>query len=80
MSESYHGHGGHELFIVDNSAEGWTGLRYLSEWCTITKSFDIAYYSKIIVALNETIPIMGRIDEVIEAHGGWSMAFVHSPA
>lgn len=33
---------GHELFIVDNSVEGWKGLRYLSEWCKISKSFDIA--------------------------------------
>lgn len=33
---------GHELFIVDNSVEGWTGLRYLAEWCSIAKSFDIA--------------------------------------
>jgi len=33
---------GRELFIVDNSVSGWTGLRYLEEWCTIAKSFDIA--------------------------------------
>ena len=33
---------GHELFIVDNSVKGWTGLRYLAEWCSIAKSFDIA--------------------------------------
>lgn len=31
-----------ELFIVDNSVSGWTGLRYLEEWTTIAKSFDIA--------------------------------------
>lgn len=23
---------GRELFIVDNSVSGWTGLRYLEEW------------------------------------------------
>ena len=34
--------GGGELFIVDNSISGWTGLRYLQEWCGIAKSFDIA--------------------------------------
>ncbi|MGH8672727.1 MAG: hypothetical protein ACREVG_00265 [Burkholderiales bacterium] len=31
-----------DLFIVDNSVSGWTGLRYLEEWCGIAKSFDIA--------------------------------------
>jgi len=33
---------GYELFIVDNSISGWTGLRYLEEWCSIARSFDIA--------------------------------------
>ena len=33
---------GRELFIVDNSSSGWTGLRYLEEWCGIAKAFDIA--------------------------------------
>ena len=33
---------GRELFIVDNSVYGWTGLRYLEEWCGISKGFDIA--------------------------------------
>ena len=33
---------GCELFIVDNGVSGWTGLRYLEEWCGIAKSFDIA--------------------------------------
>ena len=36
---------------------------------------DIAYYQKIVVALNETIGIMADIDEVIEAVGGWPGAF-----
>ena len=36
---------------------------------------DIAHYQKIVVAMNETIPIMAEIDEVIEAHGGWPAAF-----
>lgn len=42
MSESSRGRRGHELFIVDNSVEGWKGLRYLTEWCKISRSFDIA--------------------------------------
>ena len=36
---------------------------------------DVAHYQKIVVALNRTIRIMAKIDEVIEAHGGWSDAF-----
>jgi len=37
---------------------------------------DIAHYQKIVVALNETIRIMGEIDKVIEKHGGWPGAFI----
>lgn len=37
---------------------------------------DINHYQKIVVALKETIRIMGEIDEVIEEHGGWPGAFV----
>src|SRR3972149_6741725 len=33
---------GRDLFIVDNSVSGWTGLRYLEEWCSIARAFDIA--------------------------------------
>jgi len=33
---------GRDLFIVDNSVEGWTGIRYLEEWASIAKAFDIA--------------------------------------
>lgn len=33
---------GRDLFIVDNSVSGWTGLRYLEEWSGIAKAFDIA--------------------------------------
>ena len=36
---------------------------------------DILHYQKIIVALNKTIHTMSRIDEVIDAHGGWPDAF-----
>jgi hypothetical protein len=32
---------------------------------------DIAHYQKIVVALHETIRLMGEIDQVIEQHGGW---------
>ena len=33
---------GRSLFIVDNSVSGWTGLRYLAEWASISRAFDIA--------------------------------------
>jgi superfamily II DNA or RNA helicase len=33
---------GRDIFIVDNSVSGWTGLRYLEEWSGIAKAFDIA--------------------------------------
>jgi superfamily II DNA or RNA helicase len=36
------GRSGKELFIVDNSVSGWTGLRYLEEWAQIARAFDIA--------------------------------------
>ena len=37
---------------------------------TLTEQ-DIAHYQRIVVALKETIRLMGEIDEVIEEHGGW---------
>jgi phosphatidylserine/phosphatidylglycerophosphate/cardiolipin synthase-like enzyme len=33
---------GRDLFIIDNSASGWTALRYLEEWTGLAKGFDIA--------------------------------------
>ena len=33
---------GRSLFIVDNSVSGWTGLRYLKEWSSIARAFDVA--------------------------------------
>ncbi len=33
---------GSELFIVDNSEDDWKALRYLQDWCQISKSIDIA--------------------------------------
>jgi len=33
---------GRDLFIVDNSVSGWTGIRYLEEWSSIARAFDIA--------------------------------------
>ncbi|MBV4464353.1 DEAD/DEAH box helicase family protein [Pseudomonas sp. SWRI79] len=33
---------GSELFIVDNSEEDWKAIRYLRDWCQLSKSIDIA--------------------------------------
>lgn len=33
---------GSELFIVDNSNKDWKVLRYLHDWCQLSKSIDIA--------------------------------------
>src|SRR5680860_1157934 len=33
---------GSELFIVDNSDEDWKAVRYLYDWCKLSKSIDIA--------------------------------------
>jgi predicted helicase len=44
---------------------------------TLSKD-DIAHYQKIVVALSETIRLMGEIDKVIEVHGGWPGAFITS--
>jgi hypothetical protein len=35
---------------------------------------DLQHYQKIVVALAETIRLMGKIDAVILAHGGWPIA------
>jgi predicted helicase len=40
---------------------------------------DIEHYQKIVVALKETIRLMGEIDKVIEEHGGFPDAFVTDP-
>lgn len=37
---------------------------------------DLLHYAKIVTALHQTIRLMGEIDEVIDAHGGWPDAFV----
>ena len=33
---------GSELFIVDNSDDDWKAVRYVRDWCQISKSIDIA--------------------------------------
>ena len=33
---------GSELFIVDNSDDEWKVVRYLHDWCQISKAIDVA--------------------------------------
>jgi hypothetical protein len=33
---------GSELFIVDNSDEDWKVLRYLHDWCQLSRAIDVA--------------------------------------
>src|SRR3954471_17883374 len=33
---------GSELFIVDNSDTDWKALRYLRDWCQLSKAIDVA--------------------------------------
>ena len=33
---------GRELFIVDNRDEEWKAVRYLHDWCQISKAVDVA--------------------------------------
>ena len=47
---------GSELFIVDNSEEDWKVLRYLHDWCQISKGIDCAtgnFEIGALLALNE---------------------------
>ena len=41
---------------------------------------EVIHYQKMVVAISETIRIMGEIDEVIEEHGGWPGAFASAKA
>ncbi|MFC2076848.1 type ISP restriction/modification enzyme [candidate division KSB1 bacterium] len=57
------------------------GYQVCEKWLKYRKgrqlsTADITHYQKIIVALTETIRLMAKIDEVIDAHGGWPGAFM----
>ena len=59
--------GGYQVcykWLYDRRAKGSAPGRTLTDE-------DIAHYQRIVVALKETIRLMGEIDEVIEANGGW---------
>jgi len=40
---------------------------------------DIEHYCRIVAAIRGTIRLMGQIDKVIDAHGGWPDAFITDP-
>jgi predicted helicase len=52
------------------------GYQVCHKWLKDRKGRKLAYedaqhYQRIVVALNETIRLMGEIDELIDRHGGW---------
>lgn len=54
------------------------GYHVLEKWLRDRRgrhlSFDdLIHYQRIVVALQETMRVMGEIDEVIEEHGGWPL-------
>jgi predicted helicase len=64
--------------------EAWAfqvgGYQVLHKWLKDRKGrtlafADLHHYQKVVVALAETIRLMGEIDDAIEAHGGWPDAF-----
>ena len=61
MSESP---SGKELFIVDNSISGWTGLEYLKQWTEVAKSMDIATGYFEIGALSELHGQWQKLDKI----------------
>ena len=63
---------GGDLFIVDNSISGWTGLRYLKDWAEFATSFDVA-------------PGFFEIGSLLELDGKWqkldkSLTLTSSPS
>ncbi|WP_162273214.1 type ISP restriction/modification enzyme [Rubripirellula obstinata] len=64
-----------EKWLKDRQAKGGKNPRPGRK---LTKD-DIEHYQKMVVAIRETIRLMGEIDEVIEQHGGWPGAFVTEP-
>jgi hypothetical protein len=54
------------------------GYQVLEKWLKDRKGRELTWddtqhYQKVVVALKETIRLMGEIDAVIEAHGGWPL-------
>jgi predicted helicase len=66
--------GGYQVcqkWLKDRQAKGG---KYPQPGRVLTKK-DINHYQKMVVAINETIHIMPKVDEVIDKHGGWPDAF-----
>ena len=60
---------GSELFIVDNSEDDWKAVRYLRDWCQLSKSIDIA------TGYFEIEALLALDAEWQKDHGGWPGAF-----
>ena len=58
---------GRDLFIVDNSVSGWTGLRYLEEWSGIAKAFEIE--AIVIIADEAGLAIVATLNHVLRYAG-----------
>ena len=65
-----------EKWLKDRQAKGGKNPRP----GRILTEEDIAHYQRIIVAISETIRIMGETDKVIDQHGGWPDAFTSKKA
>ena len=61
-----------EKWLKDREAKGGKNPRQ----GRVLTDEDVEHYQKILVAISETIRIMAKIDETIEAHGGWPDAFI----
>ena len=60
-----------EKWLKDRQAKGGKNPRL----GRVLTDEDINHYQKVVAALSETIRTMSKIDEVIDAHGGWPEAF-----
>ena len=60
-----------EKWLKDSQAKGGNNPRAGH----VLTNEDIDHYQMIVVALSETIRIMGEIDDVIDQYGGWPSAF-----
>jgi predicted helicase len=71
-----------ERYFEGVSTEVWDfqvgGYQVCDKWLkdrrgrTLSEA-DLNHYQRVVVALNETIHLMGEIDRVIEEHGGWPL-------
>ncbi len=50
----------------------WLCHKWLKDQKGLTLTFeDLHHYQRVLVALAETIRLVGEVDAAIDAHGGW---------